>query len=107
MFCAVNSNLIAGGAFLGELINIDNWFERFEVWLRDKTGNQGDSGFVDAFLTASLTVCVGAMAIIGVIQDGISGDHNTLLHCMQKQHCSDICIYVINLLLIQSHIFLF
>lgn len=69
---------LAGGAFLGELINIDNWFERFGVWLRDKTGNQGDSGFVDAFVTASLTVCVGAMAIIGAIQDGISGDHNTL-----------------------------
>ncbi len=63
---------------MGELINIDNWFERFGVWLRDRSGNQGDSLFVDAFVSASLTVCVGAMAVIGAIQDGISGDHNTL-----------------------------
>lgn len=69
---------LAAGAFLGELINIDNWFERFGVWLRDRSGNQGDSLFVDAFVSASLTVCIGAMAVIGAIQDGISGDHNTL-----------------------------
>ena len=69
---------LAAEAFLGELINIDNWFERFGVWLRDRSGNQGDSLFVDAFVSASLTVCIGAMAVIGAIQDGISGDHNTL-----------------------------
>ena len=43
-----------------------------------KTGNSGDKEFVNAFVTASLTVCIGAMAIVGAIQDGILGDYSTL-----------------------------
>lgn len=69
---------LAAGALLGEFINLNRWFERFGAWLRDKTGNQKDSYFIDAFVSASLTVCVGAMAIIGAIQDGISGSHDIL-----------------------------
>lgn len=69
---------LAVGALLGEFIDLEHWFERFGLWLRSKSGNQGDSRFLDAFLSASLTVCVGAMAIIGSIQDGISGNHETL-----------------------------
>lgn len=69
---------LAVGALLGELLNLERWFERFGGWLRDKTGNQKDGQFIDAFVTASLTVCIGAMAIIGAIQDGISGNHDTL-----------------------------
>lgn len=34
--------------------------------------------FVNGFVTASLTVCIGAMAIVGAIQDGILGDCSTL-----------------------------
>jgi hypothetical protein len=69
---------LAVGALVGEMINLDHWFERFGEWLRDKSGNQDDSKFIDAFVTASLTVCIGAMAIIGAIQDGISGNHDIL-----------------------------
>ena len=69
---------IAAGALFGELLNIEQWLERFGKWLRDKTGSQGDSRFIDAFVSASLTVCVGAMAVIGAIQDGISGNHDIL-----------------------------
>ena len=42
------------------------------------TGNSGDKEFVNAFVTASLTVCIGAMAVVGAIQDGVSGDYTTL-----------------------------
>lgn len=69
---------LAAGALLGEFINLDYWFERFGGWLRDKTGNQEDSRFIDAFVSSFLTVCVGAMAVIGAIQDGVSGNHDTL-----------------------------
>ena len=69
---------LAVGALLGEWMNLDHWFGSFGAWLRDKTGNQQDGDFIDAFVSASLTVCVGAMAIIGAIQDGISGSHDTL-----------------------------
>ncbi len=69
---------LALGTIIGELIGIEKGFERFGEWLKNKTGNSGDKQFVNAFVTASLTVCIGAMAIVGAIQDGISGDYSTL-----------------------------
>ncbi len=66
------------GALIGELINIEDAFERFGEWLKRKTGNSGDKTFVEAFVTASLTVCVGAMAIVGSIRDGIYRDSSIL-----------------------------
>lgn len=69
---------LAAGALIGELIGIEGLFERFGEWLKIKTGNARDKRFVDGFVTASLTVCIGAMAIVGAIQDGISGDYSIL-----------------------------
>ena len=69
---------LALGTIAGEIIGIERGFERFGEWLKVKTGNSGDSQFVNAFVTASLTVCIGAMSIVGAIQDGISGDYSTL-----------------------------
>ena len=69
---------LAAGTVVGELLGIEDAFERFGEWLKAKTGNSGDAGFVNAFVTASLTVCIGAMAIVGAIQDGILGDYTTL-----------------------------
>ena len=66
------------GTIIGEIIGIEKGFEHFGEWLKHKTGNSKDAKFVDAFVTASLTVCIGAMAIVGAIQDGISGDYSTL-----------------------------
>ena len=69
---------LAIGAIIGELLKIEDAFERFGQWLKVKTGNARDKGFVNAFVTASLTVCIGAMAIVGSIQDGITGDYSIL-----------------------------
>ncbi|MBE5826641.1 MAG: DUF554 domain-containing protein [Butyrivibrio sp.] len=69
---------LAIGTLIGELIKIERGFERFGEWLKVKTGNSKDKMFVDAFVTASLTVCIGAMAIVGAIQDGVMGDYSTL-----------------------------
>ena len=66
------------GALAGELLDLDARMERFGAWLKSKTGNADDAAFVDGFVTASLTVCVGAMAIVGSIQDGLLGDWSTL-----------------------------
>ena len=70
---------LALGALVGELINIEHWFERFGEWLKRKTGNSKDARFVDGFVTASLTVCIGAMAIVGALEDGLTGDYSILL----------------------------
>ena len=69
---------LAAGSAIGEAIDLDARFEALGNWLREKTGSSGDATFVDGFVTASLTVCIGAMAIVGSIQDGISGDYTTL-----------------------------
>ena len=78
-----NSMLLVGclciGAFFGELINIEDAFERFGQWLKIKTGNAKDAKFVDGFVSASLTVCIGAMAIVGSLKDGIEGDISILV----------------------------
>ncbi|HEL1612643.1 TPA: DUF554 domain-containing protein [Streptococcus suis] len=66
------------GTLIGEVLHIEGWFERLGVWLREKSGNSQDGQFLDAFLTASLTVCIGAMAILGAIQDGLTGDYRLL-----------------------------
>ena len=69
---------LAAASAVGEAIDLDARFEALGNWLREKTGSSGDATFVDGFVTASLTVCIGAMAIVGSIQDGISGDYTTL-----------------------------
>lgn len=69
---------IAIGTVIGELLCIEKRFEQFGEWLKKKTGNSGDVGFVNAFVTASLTVSIGAMAIVGAIQDGLLNDYSTL-----------------------------
>lgn len=66
------------GAVIGELLNIDGKMERFGEWLKRKTKSEKDNSFVDGFVTASLTVSIGAMAIVGSIKDGIYGDYSIL-----------------------------
>ena len=66
------------GALIGEWIDLEKRLEQFGQWLKDKTGNSGDATFIDGFVTASLTVCIGAMAIVGAIQDGMEGDISVL-----------------------------
>lgn len=69
---------LAAGALIGELIGIERWFERFGEWLKVRTGSAKDRMFVEAFVTASLTVCIGAMAIVGSVEDGMTGDWSIL-----------------------------
>lgn len=69
---------ITAGALTGELLNIEDRIEGFGRWLKIKTGSAKDKQFVNAFVTASLTVCIGAMAVVGAIEDGIRADPSIL-----------------------------
>lgn len=69
---------LAAGAIIGEFIDLDGKIERFGNFLKEKSGNSGDKGFVGAFVTASLTVCIGAMAVIGSIEDSLQGNYTIL-----------------------------
>lgn len=66
------------GAFVGELLNIEARLEKLGEWLRDKVKAKNDNKFVDAFVNSTLVICIGAMAIVGSLQDGLTGDHSTL-----------------------------
>ena len=70
---------LALGALVGELVNIEGGFERFGAWLKKKTRSTGDNNFIEGFVSASFTVCIGAMAIVGSINDGLYGDATVLI----------------------------
>lgn len=69
---------LALGTLIGELVGIETGFENLGHWLKTISKSEGDSGFVDAFLTTSLTICIGAMAILGAITEGLTGDYSIL-----------------------------
>ena len=69
---------IALGGLLGEVLNLDGRLEGFGRWLREKSGNGRDARFLDGFITATMTVSIGAMAIVGAVEDGIHGDYTIL-----------------------------
>lgn len=90
MFSVVDGKLTYGGDFLivgclalgaliGEIINIEGGFERFGAWLKKKTHSTADKGFIEGFVSASFTVCIGAMAIVGSINDALYGDVTILV----------------------------
>lgn len=72
------------GSILGEALGIEEKLEQVGTLLAEKfqksrkKGDAGTDAFVEGFLNASLLYCVGAMAIVGAIQDGLSGDPTTL-----------------------------
>jgi len=68
---------IVVGSIIGELINIDKGLNNFSVKLQAKLKNP-EGNFSKGFITASLVYCVGAMAIVGAIQSGLTGNHQTL-----------------------------
>lgn len=68
----------AAGALIGEGLNLEQRMEQFGEWLKRRTGSEQDTSFVDGFVTTSLTICIGAMAVVGSIQDGIAGDYSIL-----------------------------
>lgn len=67
------------GAVIGEAIDIEMRMEQFGTWLKAKVGAEGEATFVEGFVTTSLIICVGAMAIVGSLQDGLTGDYTLLV----------------------------
>ncbi len=72
---------LAIGGFLGEAINLEARLDRVGEWLKVKlkVNKEKDKGFVEGFVNSSLLFCVGAMAVIGALRDGLSGDSSMLL----------------------------
>ena len=71
---------VAVGAAIGELLDLDGHLNRFADGLERKfrkNGN-GKTSIAEGFVTASLVFCVGAMTIVGALNDGLTGDHQML-----------------------------
>jgi uncharacterized membrane protein YqgA involved in biofilm formation len=69
------------GSIIGEMLDINGKLNRFGTWVEKKMlGNrtQTSGSFGKAFISASLVFCIGAMAIVGSIEEGLTGNHQIL-----------------------------
>jgi uncharacterized membrane protein YqgA involved in biofilm formation len=71
---------IAVGGLIGELIDIDKKINKLGDFLQEKfsKGDDQETSIAKGFVTTSLIYCVGAMAIVGALESGLTGNHQTL-----------------------------
>ena len=71
---------VAIGAVIGELCDLDGRLNRFAGGLEKhfQRGGGGGVSLAEGFVTASLVFCVGAMTIVGALNDGLTGNHEML-----------------------------
>ena len=69
---------MAIGAILGELAGIEARLESLGKWLERRFSHSGEGGIAKGFVSASLLFCVGSMAIVGSLESGLTGNHQTL-----------------------------
>lgn len=67
---------LVAGTFLGEVLKLDDRLNRGCKWVESKFKM---SGFATGFIASTMIYCVGAMAIVGSINDGLLGDSSTLI----------------------------
>ncbi len=68
---------LVAGSFVGEMLNIEQRLEKLAN-LFEKRQQVNQKSFTQGFVTASLVYCVGAMAIVGALESGLTGNHQTL-----------------------------
>lgn len=74
----VLASILVGG-IIGELLRIQAKLDGIGQWMESRFSRGGEVGvFTRGFVTASLVFCVGPLAILGAIQDGLIGDFNLL-----------------------------
>ncbi|MDQ0287036.1 putative membrane protein YqgA involved in biofilm formation [Desulfofundulus luciae] len=70
---------LALGGVVGAGLDIEGRLESLGKRIEARFGRSGESGIAYAFVTASLIFCVGAMAVMGAIEDGLTGNPKTLI----------------------------
>jgi uncharacterized protein len=74
----VLASILFGGV-IGEMLGIQNGLDALGRNLEQRFARGGEAGkFTRGFVTASLVFCIGPLAILGSIQDGLLGDYNLL-----------------------------
>ncbi|GAJ26384.1 hypothetical protein JCM15457_1308 [Liquorilactobacillus sucicola DSM 21376 = JCM 15457] len=69
---------LSAGAIIGELIDIDAWLNKLGAALARRFSRGQSSKFSEGFIISTLTVCIGAMAVVGALQDGLNHDPSIL-----------------------------
>jgi hypothetical protein len=85
-FKSENTLIVLGaliiGALLGEWIGIEDGLQAFGQMLEKRFSRDSETGssskFVRGFMVSSLLFCIGPIAILGSIQDGLTGDYKLL-----------------------------
>ena len=68
------------GAVIGEILNLEDKFNRFGLFVERLIGvRQSKGSIAEGFVTASLIFCIGSMAVIGALDSGLRNDHNVLM----------------------------
>ncbi|MFT5875501.1 MAG: putative membrane protein YqgA involved in biofilm formation [Clostridium sp.] len=67
---------LALGTLIGEIMKIEKGIENIGAWLERKFSSQ--NGIANGFVTASLVFCIGAMAIMGALESGLTNNHSIL-----------------------------
>ncbi len=62
--------LLLGGV-AGSLLHLEDRLERGGAWLQGRLTRGTESRFVEGFVTASLVFCVGPLAVLGSLSDGL------------------------------------
>jgi uncharacterized membrane protein YqgA involved in biofilm formation len=66
------------GGIVGEAIGIERWLERAGDYAQQRLSRSEGSTVSEGFVDASLLFCVGSLTVVGSIQDGLTGDYQTL-----------------------------
>lgn len=69
---------MVAGATIGEGLNIEGRLEKLGQWLEARVSAGAGGSLARGFVTASLVFCVGSMAIVGSLESGLTGNHQTL-----------------------------
>ena len=68
---------LAAGSIIGEWMGIEARLEAVGQWFESRFSGM-NGGFSKGFVTATLIYCVGSMAIVGAMESGLTGNHQTL-----------------------------
>ena len=69
---------ILGGAVIGELLSIQERLNKWGEKLKNRFDSTGGSLFTQGFVSSSLIYCVGALAVMGPLESGLTGEHSIL-----------------------------
>jgi len=80
------------GALVGEALHLDQHIDRLGAFLKTRIGGSAKDQFSEGLVTAFLIYCMGALTIIGAIEDGLNGDPSILFAKSLLDGCASIAL---------------